>query len=191
MWNSFVAILLKEFKHIVRDRGTLVMFFMIPVMQLALFGFLDQTVHNLPTVYRAIERWNPGRINALAVYCSDGRWGLAFDEFCHRHLLIPRYDRWAVPGGPAWLAMTSEDPELRQAILIQLDFLVQVHELERIVLITHHGCAWYSRRLQQTPDECLTAQAEDVATAAGTVGYELMCALASRVPVIEKPSADG
>ena len=55
----------------------------------------------LPVVaYRALERWHPGRINALAVYCSDGRWGAAFDEFCHRHLRIPRYDRWAVPGGP-------------------------------------------------------------------------------------------
>ncbi|HEY4182844.1 MAG TPA: ABC transporter permease [Kofleriaceae bacterium] len=50
MWSSFVAILLKEFKHIVRDRGTLVMFFMLPVMQLTLFGFLDQNVRDLPTV---------------------------------------------------------------------------------------------------------------------------------------------
>lgn len=50
MWNSFVAILRKEFKHIFRDRGTLVLFFMLPVMQLALFGFLDQNVRDLPTV---------------------------------------------------------------------------------------------------------------------------------------------
>jgi len=50
MWSSFVAILVKEFKHITRDRGTLVMFFMLPVMQLALFGFLDQNVRDLPTV---------------------------------------------------------------------------------------------------------------------------------------------
>ena len=50
MWNSFVAILRKEFKHIFRDRGTLVLFFMLPVMQLTLFGFLDQNVRDLPTV---------------------------------------------------------------------------------------------------------------------------------------------
>ena len=50
MWSSFVAILQKEFKHIFRDRGTLVMFFMLPVIQLSLFGFLDQNVKNLPTV---------------------------------------------------------------------------------------------------------------------------------------------
>lgn len=50
MWSSFVAVLQKEFKHITRDRGTLAMFFMLPVMQLALFGFLDQNVRDLPTV---------------------------------------------------------------------------------------------------------------------------------------------
>jgi ABC-2 type transport system permease protein len=50
MWSSFVAILLKEFKHILRDRGTLALFFTLPIMQLALFGFLDQNVRNLPTV---------------------------------------------------------------------------------------------------------------------------------------------
>src|SRR5678816_2655158 len=50
MWSSFVAILLKEFKHITRDRGTIVLFFMLPIMQLSLFGFLDQNVRDLPTV---------------------------------------------------------------------------------------------------------------------------------------------
>jgi ABC-2 type transport system permease protein len=50
MWSSFVAILRKEFKHIFRDRGTLAIFFTLPVMQLALFGFLDQNVRDLPTV---------------------------------------------------------------------------------------------------------------------------------------------
>jgi ABC-2 type transport system permease protein len=50
MWDSFQAILRKEFKHIFRDRGTLIMFFMLPIMQLSLFGFLDQNVRNLPTV---------------------------------------------------------------------------------------------------------------------------------------------
>lgn len=50
MWSSFVAIMTKEFKHILRDRGTLVLFFTLPIMQLTLFGFLDQNVRDLPTV---------------------------------------------------------------------------------------------------------------------------------------------
>src|SRR5262245_58041253 len=94
-----------------------------------------------PLEYRTRQQWNPERIGALAVYCSDGRWGEAFDEFCHEGLSIPRYDRFAVPGGPLWLT-------LREASLLtpysvardQLHFLVQAHQLERIVLIGHYGC---------------------------------------------------
>jgi hypothetical protein len=116
--------------------------------------------------YRASERWHPGKLDALAIYCSDGRWTTAFDEFCHRHLQTTRYDRWTVPGGPSWVALAVEDAELRHAVRVQLDFLVLVHELERVVLITHHGCAWYGHLLQGSPDECLPAQAEDMASAA-------------------------
>jgi hypothetical protein len=119
--------------------------------------------------YHALERWHPERIGALALYCSDGRWGEAFDEFCHRHLQIPHYDRWAVPGGPAWVADAPDDPALLQATRLHLDFLVQAHELERIVLITHYGCAWYGHRLQRSADECLPAQAEDVQIAAAAL----------------------
>ena len=80
MWDSFVAILRKEFTHILRDRGTLMVAMTIPLFQLMLFGFIDQTVQNLPTVVvdqdqsadsrelmqelfltvsRNIERWAP------------------------------------------------------------------------------------------------------------------------------------
>jgi hypothetical protein len=124
----------------------------------------------LPMVaYHPTERWHPDRIGALALYCSDGRWGEAFDEFCHRHLQIPRYDRWAVPGGPAWVAGRAEDAPLLLAARTQLDFLVRVHELEQVVLITHYACAWYSERLGQSPDENLSAQTEDVRSAAATL----------------------
>src|ERR1700756_5483460 len=108
---------------------------------------IDLGPHLPMAVYHATERWHAERIGAMALYCSDGRWGEAFDEFCHRHLQIPRYDRWAVPGGPAWVAARQEDPALHQAVRVQLDFLVWAHELERIVLITHYGCAWYGCHL--------------------------------------------
>lgn len=49
-WSSFVAIFRKEFVHIRRDRATLMIALTIPVFQLVLFGFIDQTVSNVPTV---------------------------------------------------------------------------------------------------------------------------------------------
>src|SRR5512139_3652790 len=49
-WSSFVAIFLKEFVHMRRDRSTFVIALTIPVFQLILFGFIDQTVTNVPTV---------------------------------------------------------------------------------------------------------------------------------------------
>jgi hypothetical protein len=113
-------------------------------------------------VYACNETWNPERIGALALYCSDGRWGEAFDEFCHQRLLIPRYDRWAVPGGPAWLVARESTGHLYQATRAQLEFLVRVHELERIVLITHYGCAFYRELLQQPPEACLSVQMDDL-----------------------------
>jgi hypothetical protein len=120
-------------------------------------------------VYTCVETWNPERIGALALYCSDGRWGEAFDEFCHKRLLIPRYDRWAVPGGPAWLVPRAASGELFQATSQQLDFLVRVHELERIVLITHYGCAFYKELLGQPPDKCLGGQMDDLRTVRKTL----------------------
>jgi hypothetical protein len=140
-------------------------------------------------VFTSTEPWHAERIGALALYCSDGRWGDAFDEFCHKCLLIPRYDRWAVPGGPEWLAMSGpamsgpamsgpamsgpaasgESEEFAHAAREQLDFLIKVHGLERIVLITHYGCAAYARRLQRPAQECLATQIEDLRTAANVL----------------------
>jgi hypothetical protein len=117
-------------------------------------------------VFTSTERWHPERIGALAIYCSDGRWGEAFDEFCHKHLQIPRYDRLAVAGGPAALAPREGGTDLSRAARDQLDFLVRVHELEQIVLITHYGCAHYGHLLGQPPRECLPAQYDDVRAAA-------------------------
>jgi hypothetical protein len=125
---------------------------------------------NLPVeVFTSTEPWFSERIHALALYCSDGRWGLAFDEFCQRSLQIPRYDRWAVPGCPAWLAVRAESDDFDQTAHEQLDFLVRIHELDRVVLITHYACALYGQRLQGTPEECLPEQVNDVHRAAGVL----------------------
>jgi hypothetical protein len=121
------------------------------------------------SLFTSMEPWHEERIGALALYCSDGRWGKAFDEFCHNHLMIPRYDRLAVPGGPAWLANAEENDAFHATARDHLDFLVRVHELEQVVLITHYGCAYYGHRLNKPPRDCLQAQRDDVRAAAETL----------------------
>jgi ABC-2 type transport system permease protein len=49
-WSSFVAIFRKEFLHITRDRSTMMVALSIPIFQMILFGFIDQTVRDVPTV---------------------------------------------------------------------------------------------------------------------------------------------
>ena len=56
------------------------------------------------TVHTSPVRFQESRIRAAAIYCSDGRFGEAFDDFLHNILKLPRYDRLAVPGGAACLA---------------------------------------------------------------------------------------
>lgn len=115
------------------------------------------------TTYASTEAWNPERIGAMTMYCCDGRWGEAFDEFCQKSLDIPRYDRFAVPGGPAWLV--RQETKLREAHHVareQIAFLVRVHELERIVLITHFGCAFYGELLRMEPEAMLGIQLDDL-----------------------------
>src|ERR1700722_18750738 len=62
MWDSFLAIFLKEFVHIRRDRATLMTAISIPIFQLILFGFIDQTVRDLPTVVVAQDRSTDSRL---------------------------------------------------------------------------------------------------------------------------------
>jgi hypothetical protein len=119
---------------------------------------------NLPMpLYISGQSWQAERIRAVTMYCSDGRWGEAFDEFCHHSLHIPRYDRLALPGGPAWLVREEAHiASARPMLQSQLDFLVRVHELERVVLITHFACAFYAELLPLDPYQMLGFQVADV-----------------------------
>jgi hypothetical protein len=113
--------------------------------------------------------FDEARIRAASIYCSDGRYGEQMDEFLHKGLGLPRYDRLALPGGPAcfsgslsvfWEAHSAER---------QLDFLCRVHGLERIVLIAHAGCAFYLDWLRVRPEDLEARQTEDVNKAAARI----------------------
>ncbi|MBI1756724.1 MAG: hypothetical protein HYR64_06415 [Fimbriimonas ginsengisoli] len=108
----------------------------------------------------------PERIGAAAVYCSDGRVGEHFDDFLHAGLGLPRYDRIALPGGPACLAGHVKARLNEQAVVEELRFLVGAHGVNRIVLIAHHGCAFYAERLHLEVERMEAAQKADLAKAA-------------------------
>jgi hypothetical protein len=106
------------------------------------------------------------RIHAAAIYCSDGRMGAHFDDFLSNGLKLPRYDRVALPGGPAALAEHPETKLEHAAVADELKFLVEVHGLQRIVLIQHQNCAFYTGRLNLTGFGVERQQLADLASAA-------------------------
>jgi len=109
------------------------------------------------------------RIRAAAIYCSDGRFGEHCDDFLQNGLGLPRYDRLVIPGGPGNLAghmMTYRECE---ALAQQMQFLVEAHGLERVVLIAHEGCAFYSHRLHIAPADTVDKQFEDLRKAADRI----------------------
>ena len=84
------------------------------------------------------------RINAAAVYCSDGRYGDQFDQFLHEGLGLPRYDRIALPGGPACLCHIQAMRE-SSALERELKFLIEAHNLFTVILIAHQDCGFYKQ----------------------------------------------
>lgn len=119
--------------------------------------------------FRSDIPYNPARIHAAAIYCSDGRVGEQFDEFLQNGLGLPRYDRVALPGGPACLAGHSQAHLEEQGVIDELKFLVEFHELSRVVLIAHQGCAFYTRRLELVPPRLELMQRADLVRAAALV----------------------
>lgn len=112
--------------------------------------------------YLSALPYEPARIYAAAVYCSDGRLGDHVDDFLHNGLGLPRYDRLACPGGPVALTGRLAAHWEARGVEEQLRFLAQVHEIRKVVLIAHVGCAYYSHRLLLTPDEAEAEQVDDL-----------------------------
>jgi hypothetical protein len=121
------------------------------------------------TRYVSPHAYESTRIRAAAIYCSDGRVGEHFDDFLQNGLGLPRYDRLALPGGPSCLAGHTEAHLEEQGVVDELKFLVDVHGLNRVVLIAHQGCAFYSQRLH-LPEAYLESQQKiDLVKSAGFI----------------------
>lgn len=118
------------------------------------------------TPYESRVPYERARIHAGAIYCSDGRIGEHFDDFLQNGLALPRYDRVALPGGPACLAGHAQAHVEQQGVVDELKFLVEVHGLKRLVLIAHEGCAFYSSRLELSDRRLELVQRADLVRAA-------------------------
>ena len=120
-------------------------------------------------VYTSCVPYEHERIYAAAVYCSDGRLGDQVDEFLHKGLGLPRYDRVACPGGPVSLARRLGAHWETCGVEEQLRVLVQVHEIKRVILIAHADCAYYSQRLGLPVERIEAEQLEDLQKALWSV----------------------
>jgi hypothetical protein len=119
--------------------------------------------------YTSPLKYESSRIHAAALYCSDGRIGEQFDDFLQNGLGLPRYDRIALPGGPACLAGHPQAHLEEQGVVDELRFLVDVHKLKRIVLIQHQGCAFYATRLEMKEPRLELMQRADLVRATALV----------------------
>ena len=122
-----------------------------------------------PQSFESSVQFESSRIHAVAVYCSDGRFGEQVDELLHAHLGLPRYDRLAVPGGAACLAWHFETYREEEGVIEQLRFLLTVHNVRRVVLVAHEGCAFYSERLRVPALQLEARQREDISKAISRV----------------------
>jgi len=115
--------------------------------------------------FRSQHPYNPERMHVAAVYCSDGRVGGHFDDFLQNGLALPRYDRVALPGGPAGLAGYAEARVAQEGAIDEIKFLIEAHELTRVVLIQHEGCAFYTSRLRVGKGQMAALQRADLVRA--------------------------
>lgn len=116
--------------------------------------------------YESKLPYHTERMHAAAVYCSDGRVCEQYDDFLMNGLKLPRYDRVALPGGPACLAGYQAARLEEAGVLDELKFLVDAHGLERVVLIQHEDCAFYKARLAVREQSLQQLQKADLVRAA-------------------------
>ena len=98
--------------------------------------------------------------SALALYCSDGRFTEAVEEL-FRSLGHGRLDTLTMPGGPGlfnvWIAGMGDST----AISGGSRFLIEAHQIRRVLLIAHEGCGFYRKHLSGREPEQIRAQQED------------------------------
>jgi len=94
--------------------------------------------------YQASCTINRSDAEVLVVHCSDHRIQPGIREFLDRGLgLGENYDLLVIPGGPQCLTLVEYLPKFAWASGRWFRFLVENHELKRLILIAHQDCGWY------------------------------------------------
>jgi hypothetical protein len=102
---------------------------------------------------------------ALAVYCSDGRFTQAVEELAHS-LGFARVDTLTIPGGPALLELTSGTMAAVETVRNGVAFLVEGHKIAHVLLVAHEGCGYYRNRFPyDSPDAMRRRQISDLHSA--------------------------
>ncbi len=100
--------------------------------------------------------------DALAVYCSDGRFTVAVEELLHG-LGYPRLDTLTVPGGPGLFEMSTSSLTDVDMVRRAARFLIVGHDIKHIALLAHEGCGYYKAQLtHESPDGIRARQLLDL-----------------------------
>ena len=123
--------------------------------------------------YESKLPYHTKRMHAAAIYCSDGRVCEQYDDFLMNGLKLPRYDRVALPGGPASLAGYSQARLEEAGVIDELKFLVDAHGLKRVVLIQHEDCAFYTQHLAADAKSLVQLQKADLVRATYAIRHAM------------------
>lgn len=82
--------------------------------------------------------------DVLVVHCSSSRFQAGLHDFLNQGLnLRSNYDLLVIPGGPQSLTLVEYLPKFSWAGWKWFRFLVEAHDLKRLILIAHEDCGWY------------------------------------------------
>ena len=101
-----------------------------------------------------MTRFDPTHPSTLAIYCSDGRFTHAVEDYCE-DLGHERIDTMTLPGGPALLASGPADLSEVHVFSRAAHFLIEGHGIKQVFLVAHAGCGFYRARCGRLADEAV------------------------------------
>lgn len=120
----------------------------------------------MPTAHQSKLPYLPEHPEALAVYCSDGRFTGAVGELC-AELGFDRLDTLTIPGGPGLFEMASSPLTAVDTVRKAASFLIEAHHIKHVTLLSHQGCGYYrSQFFHENDDERFARQLSDLRSSA-------------------------